>query len=365
MCNAYRIVGLNMRLPMYCCSFATALIASSAAGSHIEYIDHGRGPVPLYIPIDYDESIAIPLVIALHGYSDPDVDSYFDFSAQVDSRRFLYCVPTGIQNPAGAPFWNATDACCDFFNSNVDDSQYLRELIERIQIAYAVDAMSIHFTGISNGGFMAHRMACDHADLIASVAALAGTTHEDSSDCAPSSPVHMLHIHGTGDSTIRYDGGCIAFSCYPGAAATIDRWINYNRCDAYPDPDGPAFNLDWAVPGPETVRTVYRQNCDEGVTVELWQMEGSEHVPTFRRNSDPPTENLFGNQTLEWLLTHRKQSTITCRSDTDSNGRVGIEDLLVILKAWGNQNNTADIDRDGIVGISDLVTLINAWGPCP
>ncbi len=354
-----------MRVPLYWWIFVTAIVASSATGAEIEYIDIGRGPVPVYIPADYDGSVDIPLVVSLHGYSDPNVEAYFDITAQVDSRGFLYCVPVGTQNPAGARFWNATDACCDFFNSNVDDSLYLRELVESIQAAYAVDAMSIHFTGISNGGFMAHRMACDHADLVASIAALAGTTHETTLDCNPSSPVHILHIHGTADSTIRYDGACIAFSCYPGADETVNRWVEYNTCDPFPEQDGSTFNLDWAVPGAETSRTVYRQNCEEGATVELWKMEGSEHVPNFRRNSDPPGENLFGNQTIEWLLSHRKQSNSTCRGDVDSNGRVSIQDLLAVLKAWGTTDYSTDVDQDGIVGAADLITIISAWGDCP
>jgi hypothetical protein len=136
-------------------------------------------------------------------------------------------------------------------------------------------------------------------------------------------------------------------------------------CDAVPEPDEPAFNLDWDVPGAETTRTVYRQNCDEGVTVELWKMEGSAHVPRFKRNSDPPAENLFGNLAIEWLLSHRKQGTSTCRSDIDSNGHVSIEDLLAVLQAWGSQDDSADVDQDGIVGTTDLTTLLSAWGPCP
>ena len=361
---SYTIVDCEMHASIY--SFiSAAVLATPALGAHIEYIDNGRGPVPLYIPADYDESTALPLVVALHGYSDPAVDGHFDFSAQVDAKRFLYCVPTGTQNTANAPFWNATDACCDFFNSNVDDSGYLRELVELIQSAYAVDAMSIHFTGISNGGFMTHRMACDHADLIASVAALAGTTHLDALDCSPSSPVHVLHIHGTSDSTIHYDGGCIAFDCYPGADETVNRWATYNTCDVIPKVDGSPFNLDWSVPGAETTSTTYEQNCDGGVTVELWRMEGSQHVPLFRRNNDPPTENLFGNQALEWLLAHRKQHNTICPCDTDSNGLVGIEDLMALLGAWGSNESSSDFDLNGTVDVSDLSTLLDAWGPCP
>ena len=59
---------------------------------------------------------------------------------------------------------------------------------------------------------------------------------------------------------------------------------------------GSAFNLDWNVGGNETTSTIYQQDCDDGVTVELWSMAGSEHVPNFRRGSDPPADNLFANR---------------------------------------------------------------------
>lgn len=109
------------------------LLSIAAHGSTVEFVDNGRGLVPLYLPSDYDETKPLPLIISLHGYSDPDVDGYFDFVEQVDGKQFLYCVPLGTSDFNGAPFWNATDACCNFFGSNVDDSGYLRQLIELVQ----------------------------------------------------------------------------------------------------------------------------------------------------------------------------------------------------------------------------------------
>ena len=344
---------------------ASAILSASALGASIEYVDNGRGPVPLYLPSNYDGTEPLPLIISLHGYSDPRVEEHFNFSPHVDSKRFLYCVPTGTQDLMDASFWNATDACCDFFNTNIDDSGYLRQLVEIIQAEYAVDELSIHFTGISNGGFMTYRMACDHADLIASIAALAGTTYLENLDCNPSSPVHVLHIHGTADSTVLYDGGCIIFNCYPGANESINTWAGYNKCDAISEDGGPAFNLDWNVPGNETTSTVYQQNCDDGATVELWTMEGSEHVPNFYRNNDPPEENLFATHAIDWLLAHRKRANNECIGDINIDGIVSIHDLISVLAAWGSNDTPADIDLDGTVGVLDLSTLINFWGPCP
>ncbi len=52
-------------------------------------------------------------------------------------------------------------------------------------------------------------------------------------------------------------------------------------------------------------------------------------------------------------------------ADLDSDGTVGILDLLALLAAWGpNPGHSADFDGDGNVGILDLLTLLANWGPC-
>ncbi len=57
--------------------------------------------------------------------------------------------------------------------------------------------------------------------------------------------------------------------------------------------------------------------------------------------------------------------SISCVSDLDSNGGVGLPDLLVLLAAWGaNPCGPPDIDGDGMVAVPDLLTLLAAWGPC-
>ena len=344
---------------------ASTFLAAPVLAETVDFTDNGRGQVPVYLPSDYDGSTPLPLVFSLHGYSDPNVEAYFDFREQVDDKQFIYCVPQGTTDLFGSPFWNGTDACCDFLNTNVNDSGYLRQLVEIIQAQYAVDELSIHFTGISNGGFMTYRMACDHSDLIASIAPLAGTTFLDDSNCTPTDPVHVLHIHGTSDSTILYDGDCIVFNCYPGAEESVDAWRNYNGCDAVPTDGGPAFNLDWSVGGNETTSTVYKQNCNDDVTVELWTMTGSEHVPNFRRNSDPVGSNLFANTALDWLLAHRKPGNPQCPGDVDGSTKVDIQDLLVVLRSWGSNDAAADTNDDGTVNIIDLLAVAEGWGDCP
>ena len=58
---------------------------------------------------------------------------------QAEARGFLYCHPDGTLDPFGYEDWNATDACCDFYNRGVDDAGYLRGLIEEMSRRFAVD----------------------------------------------------------------------------------------------------------------------------------------------------------------------------------------------------------------------------------
>ena len=101
----------------------------------------GRGDVDVYIPDSYDKSKPLPLIVALHGYtgSSEIVKKHWRMIRLVDDKNFILCIPDGTKNSEGKRFWNATKACCDFETGAVDDSGYLRSLIEVIETKYAVD----------------------------------------------------------------------------------------------------------------------------------------------------------------------------------------------------------------------------------
>src|SRR5207302_1025248 len=81
------------------------------------------------------------------------------------------------------------------------------DLAAEIGARYKVDQKRIYIAGHSNGAFMAYRMACDRAALVAGIMSLAGETWLDKSKCAPGAPVAVLQVQGTADDVIAYDGG--------------------------------------------------------------------------------------------------------------------------------------------------------------
>lgn len=249
----------------------------------------GDRPVELFVPSSYDEATPAPLLILLHGYgvSGQIQEILFELEPVAEARGMLYAHPDGTVDESGSKFWNATDQCCDFDGTGIDDSGYLLGLVDEIAAEYNVDDKRIYFAGHSNGHFMSYRMACDHSGRIAAIAGLAGATFEDSSKCEASDPVSILHVHGTADEAVPYE-----LAAQPSA----EMWADYDGCDAEPL-SARDIDLESQIEGAETSVLVW-EGCDAGGAVELWTIEGGSHIP----NLSPD----FGDKIVDWLLTHPK-----------------------------------------------------------
>jgi polyhydroxybutyrate depolymerase len=280
---------------------ATIRQTAVAAPNSDPVLDLGRGPVTVHLPPAYDPTTPTPLILVLHGYgsTSTQMENRFHFREMTDALGLIHIAPDGLIDPRGSQFWNATDACCGVFYQP-DDSGYLRDLIEAAQTVANIDAQRIYIVGHSNGGFMAYRLACDHADLIAGIANIAGATWLDPAACNPSAPVHILHVHGTADTTVRYQGGCfIAHLCYPSAEASVLQWLRFNNCNFVLDPPLPPVDMDTAVPGAETNRLSVSSGCAGQGTVALWAIQGGNHTPT--------PSAVFTQLILEELLAHPQE----------------------------------------------------------
>ena len=187
----------------------------------------GMRPVTVQIPTNYNSNTPAPLFIMLHGFggSGKEQESYLKFGPVTDALGVVYHYPDGIYNSINSRFWKATDACCDFLGTGVDDSAYLIGLVDEVSAKLTIDQTRIYFYGHSNGGFMSYKMACEHSDRITAIVSQAGMMVLDQTLCQPTNPVNILHIQGTQDSTIQYNGGNIFGVEYPSAELTVNSWI--------------------------------------------------------------------------------------------------------------------------------------------
>lgn len=248
--------------------------------------DDGAGlvearPYELIVPDDYDPGTPLPLVLTLHGYgaTGPLQSVYFRFTQDAQTRGYLVATPNGLLDSGGSRFWNATDACCDFDGQGVDDVAYLDAVLDDVIANYSVALDQIYVVGHSNGGFMAHRLACEIGDRIAAIVSLAGATWSEPDACAADSPVHVLQIHGTDDDTIAYDGGSTGAASYPSAPQTVESWATKNGCRGGLENAG-VLDLEASIDGEETTVAVYA-GCPVGGDVQLWTIEGGAHIPTL------------------------------------------------------------------------------------
>ena len=235
-------------------------------------------PYKYKVPKDYDAKKPTPLVVMLHGLSASGElnELVLHLSPLADSRTFLYAYPDGTKNPIGQRFWNATDGCCDFFGSKVDDVGYLTAVIDDLSSRYNVDAKRVFLVGHSNGGYMAHRMACDRSAKIAGIVSLAGAQWIDSTKCRPTGKVSVLQVHGTADTNVAYNGTPLT----PGARATVAIWANRNGCLGSLTDTGSRIDIESGLQGAETKVEAYSGCAKEG-SIELWTMEGGGHIPVF------------------------------------------------------------------------------------
>lgn len=286
---------LTAFLILILCSFG-----SVASAQNRTVIDAGRGDIPLIVPNTYNNELSAPLIVLLHGYgsSGAGQDGYLKFSALADRYGFLLATPDGTEEPAGEKrrFWNASKACCNFFESKLDDSSYVMNIITTVQGKYNIDPRRIYLIGHSNGGFMSYKTAYEHSDVIAGIASLAGAEATDAMP-APANPVHVLQIHGTADGTIAYAGSDIRGNAYPGAEETVARWAAYNGCEAQGKVIG-TLDLERNLEGLETTRTSFAQGCAIGGSTELWTIAEGSHIPAI--------SDSFSEEVVEWLLARPK-----------------------------------------------------------
>jgi polyhydroxybutyrate depolymerase len=279
--------------------FFSFIPASQVHAADVTY--PGERPFTVVVPTTYQSGTPAPLIIALHGYTadSPYAESYFALGKSADERGILMVYPSGSKDSNGYLFWNATPACCNFDATSVDDEAYLLNIIDSVSKDYSVDPARVYIIGHSNGGFMAHHMACRQSDRIAAIVSLAGATYSNTRSCKPTSPVSVLQIHGSKDAVISYTGGYLFGNAYPSARKTIDIWGKINDCGKKPARALPRLDLDRKISGTETTVLRYK-GCKAGTTSELWTIERGAHSPEL---SDTFAENVLG-----FLLSHPKKS---------------------------------------------------------
>lgn len=203
----------------------------------------------LAIPASWDGVSPLPLVIAYHGGGGNreaarsvtcpggDLGNAGCLDVMANARGYAVVSPdgTGTRPLRDVRTWNAggvrycaSGAACV---RGIDDIGYTDDLLDEVAKAIPIDPDRIHATGISNGGAMTYRLACERPELLASIVAVAGANQfaDDGGACGV---MPVLHIHGTEDPAWLFEGGSggIDKGIKTSVAETMAGWTERNGC---------------------------------------------------------------------------------------------------------------------------------------
>jgi polyhydroxybutyrate depolymerase len=217
-------------------------------------IDGGARTYTVHIPAGLDTSKPAPLVFAFHGggQSVAQFEGFAHIEPKSDAAGFVLVEPEGTPAlPGLAPgtldVWNAGN-CCELaaqINTNVDDLDFVRGMIDAVTSQVCIDPKRIFATGFSNGAMLSHRLACQLSDKIAAIAAVSGGLGNTDYDtmpvetlfpCNPPRQVPVLHIHGTQDACYPFDGGWgpLSLVTFESVPVTVQNWVTRNGCSTNP-----------------------------------------------------------------------------------------------------------------------------------
>jgi polyhydroxybutyrate depolymerase len=279
--------------------------ATSSTVTHTLIHDGVQRSYILYIPSSVDPSLPTPLVIAMHGGTGNAGSIIFssEFNQVADDHGFIVVYPNGAGHLEDKLLtWNGGTCCGYAQRNNVDDVGFIRAMIVDIESRLSIDPKRIYATGMSNGGIMSYRLACEASDLFAAIAPVAGTLNF--SPCSPTEPVAVIDFHGTADQNLPYAGGFGSESLvnvdFASVKDSVDFWISFNECSSQPETSS----------SDEVQHDVW-EGCRNDSTVELYTIiDGGHAWPGGGMGwpgSDEPTQAISASEVIwEFFSEHSK-----------------------------------------------------------
>jgi polyhydroxybutyrate depolymerase len=218
----------------------------------------------------------LPVVFALHGAKGTasKIQSYLGLDRVADREGFVAVYPQGIDNT-----WNdgrADSARASKRTQPGDDVAFLNALADDLVNQGVADSRRIYISGLSNGGFMSLRMACEGGAKFAAYAPVIASTPQGSKDqCRWPKPLAVVMINGTADPLVRFDGADGKFGLGGNFAppALADYFAGINGCKG----KDTTSLADRDTSDSSTVSVSAWGGCRAGGAVSMYTVNGGGH----------------------------------------------------------------------------------------
>ncbi|GAC1306564.1 MAG: PHB depolymerase family esterase [Mucilaginibacter sp.] len=216
-----------MKMIIFCLLALTSLASAQPSQKNEELVIDGISrKFTIYIP-SKTSGAKLPVLISLHGRlgTGEGMMDFADFRPIAEREQFIIVCPGGIDRS-----WNdgrPTPAQ----KKGINDVKFIDQLITYISHTYNGDERRVYVTGMSNGGFLASRLACELSSRIAAIAVV-GASMDKNMDYHPGKPIPAMYIQGTKDPLVPYDGGTMkgAGGEIYGHADVLKVWAEAGRC---------------------------------------------------------------------------------------------------------------------------------------
>ncbi|BBY22423.1 extracellular catalytic domain type 1 short-chain-length polyhydroxyalkanoate depolymerase [Mycobacterium stomatepiae] len=250
----------------------------------------------------------VGLVLSLHGGGGTGKGQrgLTEFDAVADANNLLVVYPDGYDKS-----WADGRGASPADRRHVDDVGFLVGLADKLRNDYNIAPGHVFVTGMSNGGFMSNRLACDRADVFSAIAPVSGTLGVGVA-CNPSQPVSVWAAHGTTDPMVHFNGGDVrgrgGLSHSISAKSMVDKWRSADGCQG-----DPVVEVLPNVGDGTVVRRFDSTACAAATEVVFYQIDNGGHTwPGGRQYLPkavigPTTRALDGSESIaQFFLAHAR-----------------------------------------------------------
>lgn len=208
--------------------------SASAISQNIRLtVDGRRRSCRLYQPATCRPGFAWPLVLAFHGFLQPNrmFARYTDLQSAADRHGFILALPQGD----GWGIFRSFNAGMRDDANDPDDVHFTAALLANIQSQYPIDPARIYAIGMSNGGTFAQTLAQQCPGVLAGVVSVSGAAASPINPLTTPTPIML--VHGTADPISPWTGPSSRtpkFIRFQDVNQTVQQWRTINGSAATP-----------------------------------------------------------------------------------------------------------------------------------
>jgi len=287
-----------------------------------------------------------PLIINMHGFgsSAEQQQAYSQMDLYAHPENIAVVYPQGLNSS-----WNVFT---NWDSNPYDDVGFISIMIDDISNNFNIDSNRIYACGMSNGGYMSYRLACDLSDKITAFGSVTGNfmLNTSTNDCEDQNrEIPIIHFHGTADAVVNYYPPSFdnAFT----VQESITFWSNYNSLD-----NEMIYQLNNNV---EVYEYYSEFSSTEFIHYKVYggghEWFGSPWAINWGFNTSQELINFFLQYQLSDFIDNQLEG------DVNEDSLVNIQDIILVINLILNNgyDDLADVNLDFAIDVLDIVLLVS------